>query len=74
MDLGSAVGDAWEVLANIGGKRGYPGSCALKALPYVQEGHVETSGVRHCRNGCCVVRSGHCCVREITADVLLTGL
>jgi hypothetical protein len=37
MDLGCLVGDAWEVLANIRGNRGYPGSCALKALPNVQE-------------------------------------
>jgi hypothetical protein len=26
MDLSGAVGDAWEILANIGGNRGHPGS------------------------------------------------
>jgi hypothetical protein len=31
MDLGGGVGDAWEILANVGGNRGQPGSCALKA-------------------------------------------
>jgi hypothetical protein len=30
MDLGGGVGDAWEILANVGGNRGQPGSCALK--------------------------------------------
>jgi hypothetical protein len=33
------VGDAWEILANVEGKRDHPGSCALKALPDIQEGH-----------------------------------
>jgi hypothetical protein len=31
--LSGAIGDAWEILANVVGKRGYPGSCALKADP-----------------------------------------
>jgi hypothetical protein len=31
MGLSGAIGDAWEILANVVGKRGYPGSCALKA-------------------------------------------
>jgi hypothetical protein len=60
MDFSGAVGDACEVLANIGGKRGNPGSCALKALPNIQEGHVGTSWVRYCRSGCYVVRGDHC--------------
>jgi hypothetical protein len=31
MDLSGTSGDAWEILAaNVGGKRGHPGSCALK--------------------------------------------
>jgi hypothetical protein len=33
MGLSGAIGDAWEILANVVGKRGYPGSCALKADP-----------------------------------------
>jgi hypothetical protein len=45
MDLGGGVGDAWEILANVGGNRGQPGSCAL-ALPYVQAGPVGTSVTR----------------------------
>jgi hypothetical protein len=74
-DLGCVVGDAWEVLANVRGNRGYPGSCALKALPNVQEKHVGTSTrARCCRNGFCVVSSIHCCIGEVTADVLMTGL
>jgi hypothetical protein len=47
MDLSGTVGDAWEILANVGGERGHPGSCALKALPDVQEGHVWTSLARY---------------------------
>jgi hypothetical protein len=43
MDLGCVVGDAWEVLANIRGNLGYPGLCALEALPNVQEMHIGTS-------------------------------
>jgi hypothetical protein len=43
MGLSGAIGDAWEILANVVGKRGYPGSCALKAPP-IQDGHVGTSG------------------------------
>jgi hypothetical protein len=42
MVLGGAVGGAREILANVVGKRGQPGSCALEALPNVQEGHVGT--------------------------------
>jgi hypothetical protein len=34
-----------EILADIGGKRGHPGSCALEALANVQEGCVGTSGL-----------------------------
>jgi hypothetical protein len=49
MDLRCAVGDAWEILANIGGNRGHAGSCALKALPNVQKGPVGTSGARYWR-------------------------
>jgi hypothetical protein len=74
MDLDCVVGDAWEVLADIRGNRGYPGSCALKALPNVQEEHVRTGGARCYRNNFCLVRDVHCCVRERTADVLMTGL
>jgi hypothetical protein len=74
MDLSGTVGDAWEILANVGGERGHPGSCALKALPDVQEGHVWTSLARYYRRGCCVVRGGHCCLGGITAEVLLTSL
>jgi hypothetical protein len=40
--LGGAVGGAREILTNVVGKRGHPGSCALEALPNVQEGHVVT--------------------------------
>jgi hypothetical protein len=70
VDLGCIVGDAWESLANIRGNRCYSGSCA----PNVQEGHVGTSTrARCCRYGLCVVSSVHCCVREVTADVLMTG-
>jgi hypothetical protein len=29
MDLSGTVGDAWEILASVGGERGHPGSCAL---------------------------------------------
>jgi hypothetical protein len=47
MDLSGTVGDAWEILANIGRERGHPGSRALKALPDVQEGHVWTSLARY---------------------------
>jgi hypothetical protein len=43
MDLSGTVGDASEIMANVGGERGHPGSYALKALPHVQEGHVWTS-------------------------------
>jgi hypothetical protein len=74
MDLSGTVGDAWEILANIGGERGHPGSCALIALPDVQEGHVWTSWARYYRRVCCVVRGGHCCLEEITADDLMTSL
>jgi hypothetical protein len=56
-----SVSDAWEVLANIGGNRGYLASCALEALPNVQGGRDRMSGARSCRNGYCVVRGGHCC-------------
>jgi hypothetical protein len=45
MDFGCVVSDAWELLVKIRGNRGYPGSCALKALPNVQEEHVRTSGL-----------------------------
>jgi hypothetical protein len=38
MELSGTVGDAREILANVGGKRGHPGSCALKALPNVKGG------------------------------------
>jgi hypothetical protein len=58
----------------VGGERGHPGSRALKALPDVQEGHVWTSLARYYRRGCCVVRGGHCCLGEITAEVLMTRL
>jgi hypothetical protein len=61
MGLGGAVSDAWEVLANIGGNRGYLGSCALEALPNVQGRRDRMSGARSCWNGDCVVRGGHCC-------------
>jgi hypothetical protein len=69
MDLCGTAGDAWEILANIGGKPGHPGSCALKALPDVQEGYVGMSWACYCRRGCCVVRGGHCCLGGITAEV-----
>jgi hypothetical protein len=62
MDLSGTVGDGWEILANVGGERDHPGSCALKVLPDVQEGHVWTSLARYYRRGCCVVRGGHCCL------------
>jgi hypothetical protein len=58
MDLSRTAGDAWEILANVGGKRGHPGSCALKALPDVQEGHAWTCWARYYRRGCCVVHGG----------------
>jgi hypothetical protein len=74
MDLSGTVGDAREILANVGGERGHPGSCALKALPDLQEGHVWTSLARYYRRGCCVVRGGHCCLGEITAEVSMTRL
>jgi hypothetical protein len=71
MDLGCVVGDAWELLANIRGNRCYPGSCALKALPNVQEGHVGTSlGLVAVGMGSAwSVVSTVCCVGEVTADV-----
>jgi hypothetical protein len=34
----------WEVLANIGGNRGYLGSCALEALPNIRGGRGRKSG------------------------------
>jgi hypothetical protein len=74
MDLSGTVGDAWELLANVGGECGHSGSCALKALPDMQEGHVWMSWARYYRRGCCVVRGGHCCLGEITAEVLMTSL
>jgi hypothetical protein len=54
------MSDAWEVLANIGGNRGYLGSCVLKVLPNVQGGRYRTSRARIYRNGCCVVRGDRC--------------
>ena len=48
MDLSGAVG-ARKIPANVGGKRGHPGSCASKALLNVQEEHVGTSWARCCR-------------------------
>jgi hypothetical protein len=72
--LGGAVGGAREILSNVVGKRSHPGSCALEALPNVQEGHVGTGWDRYCRYGCCVVRGGHCRFGEITANVLMTSL
>jgi hypothetical protein len=74
MDLSGTVGDAWEILAKIGGEWGHPGSRALKALPDVHEGHVWTSWARNYRRGCCVVRDGHCCLGEIAAEVLMSSL
>jgi hypothetical protein len=60
MDLSDGtVGDAREILANVGGKRGHPDSCALKALPNIQQGHVWTSRARYYRRGCCISRGGH---------------
>jgi hypothetical protein len=53
MDLGCVVSDAWEVLADIRGNRGYPGSYALEALSNVQEEHIGTSGARYCRKLLC---------------------
>jgi hypothetical protein len=38
MDLSGTVGDAREI---------HPGSCALQALPNIQEGHVGTSWARY---------------------------
>jgi hypothetical protein len=73
MDLSGTVGDAWEILANVGGQRGHPGSCALKAQPDVQEGRVWTSLARYYRCCCCVVRGGHCGFGEITTEVLMTS-
>jgi hypothetical protein len=73
MDLSRTVSDAWEILANVGGKRGHPGSRALKALPDVQEGHAGTSWARYCLRGCFAVRSGHCNLGERTAEVLVTS-
>jgi hypothetical protein len=71
MGLSGAIGDAWEILANVGS--GYPGSCALKAP--IQDGHVGTSGARYwwC---CCFRTSGArywwccCCVPVVTTVVL----
>jgi hypothetical protein len=37
MDLSGTAGDAWGILANVGGKRGHPGSCE-------QELHQITGG------------------------------
>jgi hypothetical protein len=74
MALSGTVGDAWEFLANVEGERGHPGPCALKALPDFQEWHVGTSWARYYRRGCCVVRGGHCCLGEITAEVLMASL
>jgi hypothetical protein len=74
MGLSGTAGDAWEILANVGEKRGHPDLCALKALPDVQKGHVWTSWAPYFRRGCCVVRGGHCCLGEITAEVLMTSL
>jgi hypothetical protein len=51
VDLRGAVADAWEILANIGGNRGHPGSCALRALANVQKGRVGTSLARYWRCG-----------------------
>jgi hypothetical protein len=65
MNLSGTVGDAWEILANLGGKRDHPGSCALKALLDVQEGHVGKSWARYYRRGCWAA---------ITAEVLMTSL
>jgi hypothetical protein len=58
MDLRGAVNDAWEILTDVGGSRGHPGSCALEALADVQEGRVGTSGTRYWRCSCCVTRGG----------------
>jgi hypothetical protein len=51
MDVSGTVGDAWEIMGNIGGERGRPGSCAVRALPDVQQGHVWTSLARYYRRG-----------------------
>jgi hypothetical protein len=74
MVLSGAFGDAREIQADVVGKRGRPGSCALEALPNVQEGHVGTSWDRYCRCGCCLVRGGHCRLGEITANALITSV
>jgi hypothetical protein len=58
MGLSATVGDALEILANVVGKRGHPGSCALKALPNIQEGRCGKSWDRDDRRVCCVVRGG----------------
>jgi hypothetical protein len=74
MVLGGAVSDAREILVNVVGNRGHPGSCALETLPNDHEGHVGTGWDRYCRYGCCVVRGGHCRLGEISANVLMTSL
>ena len=74
MDLRGVVADAWEILANIGGNRGHPGSCALKALANVPKVRVVTSLARYWRCGCCVIRGGQCCLGEVTAYVLMTSV
>jgi hypothetical protein len=43
-------GKYWRM---VGGKCGHPGSCALNALPDVQEGHVWTSWARYYQRGYC---------------------
>jgi hypothetical protein len=67
MDLGGGV-DAWEILAN-GGNRGQPGSCALKALPYVQAGTLGrallvTGGVDVAPGVATVARRNNCGCRD----------
>jgi hypothetical protein len=67
-----AVGDAREILANIGGNRGHPGSCAWKRWRMSKgsrgtSGFV-TGGVLLCHPWWPVF------AREITADVLMTSI
>jgi hypothetical protein len=64
MDLSGTAGDAWEILANVGGKHGHHGSCALKALPDVQ--------ARSAMVGSCIELCGSGEVGEVTFFVLVT--
>jgi hypothetical protein len=54
MDSGCVVGDAWEVLANVRGNRGYPGSCALTLLLLVSSS-LRVSSSPSARHISCII-------------------